>query len=157
MDAGPRKAPRNKVKYFGQAAGINSPSEVKAEGSRYMNTDGPIHRRTSRIHLAIPIFVYGRTESGDTFKEISITVTINAGGCMIELATPVAKEQPLLLAHMRTGEEIACHVVSHGANSNGKVQVGVRFAHPSPRFWGLAFPPEDWDPANRKRPEPVNR
>ena len=26
--------------------------------------------------------------------------------------------------------------------------------HPSPRFWGIAFPPEDWNPAERKRSQP---
>ena len=26
--------------------------------------------------------------------------------------------------------------------------------HPSPRFWGIAFPPEDWNPAERKRAQP---
>ena len=26
--------------------------------------------------------------------------------------------------------------------------------HPSPRFWGITLPPEDWNPAERKRAQP---
>jgi hypothetical protein len=113
--------------------------------------------RTSRVHLAISVFVYGHNESGSPFQEIGQTVTINANGCLIELETPVVKEQPLLLTNMKSSEEISCNVATIGSVVNGKTQVGLRFGKPSPRFWGLGFPPEDWDPADRKRPGPVKR
>jgi hypothetical protein len=108
--------------------------------------------RTTRLHFAIPVFIYGNKESGAPFNEITQTVAVNASGCLVELATPVVKEQPLLLANMKTNEEMPCSVVTPGSIVNGKAQVGLRFAQPSPRFWGLAFPPEDWDPASRKLP-----
>ena len=111
-------------------------------------------QRTTRVHIAIPLFIYGNHESSAPFKEITQTLTVNANGCLIELATPVVKEQPLLLMNMKTNEEMACYVVTLGIHVNGKTQVGLRFARPSPRFWGIAFPPEDWDPADRKRPTP---
>jgi hypothetical protein len=113
--------------------------------------------RTSRVHLAIPVFVYGYENNGSPYKEITETVTINASGALIELATPVAKEQPVLVVNMKTGESISCHVASIGKAESGKTAVGIRFDQPAPRFWGLAFPPEDWDPASRKRPEPSKR
>ena len=113
--------------------------------------------RTTRVHIAIPVFIYGNNESGPPFKEITQTVEVNANGCLVELATPVVKEQPLLLTNLKTDEEIACNVVTLGNIVNGKTEVGLRFAQPSPRFWGIGFPPEDWDPANRKRPVPPKR
>jgi hypothetical protein len=108
--------------------------------------------RTTRVHIAIPVFIYGNNESGPPFKEITQTVAVNANGCLVALATPVVKEQPLLLTNMKTDEEMACNVVTLGNIVNGKTQVGLRFAQPSPRFWGIGFPPEDWDPASRKLP-----
>ena len=108
--------------------------------------------RTTRLHFAIPVFIYGSKDSGAPFTEITQTLAVNASGCLVELATPVVKEQPLLLTNMKTNEEMACSVVTLGSVVNGKAQVGLRFAQPSPRFWGLAFPPEDWDPATRKLP-----
>jgi hypothetical protein len=109
--------------------------------------------RTSRVHLAIPVFVYGRTKSGNPFKEITQTITINANGALIELATPVEKGQSLVVTNMKTEDDIAVQVVTLGDAVSGKLQVGVRFEEASPRFWGLGFPPEDWDPADRKRPD----
>ena len=121
---------------------------VKAESPRM---------RTSRVHLAIAVHVYGHNGTDAPFQEITQTVTINANGCLLELATPVVKEQPLLLTNMKSNEEISCNVATIGNTVNGKTQVGIRFAQPSPRFWGLGFPPEDWDPADRKRPGPLKR
>jgi hypothetical protein len=113
--------------------------------------------RTTRVHIAIPVFIYGNNESGPPFKEITQTVAVNANGCLVELATPVVKEQPLLLMNLKTNEELTCTVVTLGNIVNGKTEVGLRFAQPSPRFWGIGFPPEDWDPNDRKRPMPPKR
>jgi len=30
----------------------------------------------------------------------------------------------------------------------------IEFMDSSPGFWGIAFPPDDWNPAERKRTEP---
>jgi len=113
--------------------------------------------RTTRVHLAITVTVRGQNAAGTSFSETSQTVTVNANGCLLELATPVAKEQPLTLKNIRTTGEIPCTVVFLGNMANGKTQVALRFEQSSPRFWGLGFPPEDWDPADRKRPEPMKR
>jgi len=133
---------------------------VRVEGSgigRAM-TDGKIIRpRTTRVLLAIPVFIYGNKESEKPFKETTQTAEVNANGCLVELAAPVVKDQPLLLTNMKTNQEMACHVVTLGTIVNGKALVGLRFAQSSPRFWGLSFPPEDWDPADRKRPMPSRR
>ena len=116
-----------------------------------------LRKRTSRIHFAIPVFVYGHSAAGAPFKEIATTQNINANGCLLELETPLVKDQTILLTNMKSNEEIPCHVVTLGNVNEGKTQVGLSFATPSPRFWGLAFPPEDWDPSTRKRPGPANR
>lgn len=113
--------------------------------------------RTTRVHIAIPVFIYGNNEFGAPFSENSQTVAVNPNGCLIQLETRVVKEQPLLLTNIKTDEEMTCNVVNLGNGVNGKIEVGLRFVQPSPRFWGIGFPPEDWDPANRKRPMPHER
>jgi hypothetical protein len=120
-----------------------------------MVVDGPARTRTSRVHLSIEVFVYGYKEGGTPFKEITQTITINANGCLLGLTTPVVKEQQLFLTNLKSEEEVSCYVVSVGNPEDGKLQVAIRFENPSPRFWGLTFPPDDWDPANRKRPAPT--
>ena len=116
-----------------------------------------VRPRTTRVHLAISVFIYGNNESGEPFKEITQTLAVNANGCLVELATPVSKDQSLLLTHMKSNQEMTCTVVTLGKILNGKAQVGLSFAQPAPRFWGLAFPPDDWDPSERKLPMRARR
>jgi hypothetical protein len=125
--------------------------------SKAMADNKFVRPRTTRVHLAISVFIYGNSESGTPFKEITQTLAVNANGCLVELSTPVSKDQSLLLTNMKSNEEMACTVVTLGKIVNGKAQVGLSFSQPSPRFWGLAFPPEDWDPAERKLPTPSRR
>ena len=137
---------------------MNGVARVEGAGiGRPMAESKILRPRTTRVHLAIPVFIYGTKQSEKPFKEITQTVEVNANGCLLELETPVVKEQQVLLTNMKTNEEMPCHVVTLGNVVNGKALVGLRFAQPSPRFWGLAFPPEDWDPADRKRPDSVTR
>ena len=110
-------------------------------------------RQSSRVHLAIPVFVYRIQEQGDPFKELTDTLSVNAGGGLIGLVTPVKKGQKLLLINLKTEESIQCSVMSVHDSKAGKLLVGFAFDQCSPRYWGLTFPPEDWDPAHRKRPE----
>jgi hypothetical protein len=121
-------------------------------------TDVKFNRqRATRVQLAIPVVITGSNQLGMPFKEITQTLAVNSNGCLVELVAPVIKEQALVLINSKTNKEMACNVVTLGNNVKGKTQVGLRFAEPSPRFWGLAFPPEDWDPSTRKLPDPVSR
>lgn len=112
----------------------------------------PSTRQSSRVHIAIPVFIYGCEEQGDPFQEVTETVYISAGGGLIGLVAAVKKGQKLLLVNLRTEETIQCSVMNVHANKAGKLLVGVAFDQCSPRYWGLVFPPEGWDPADRKRP-----
>jgi hypothetical protein len=119
--------------------------------------DKTMRPRTTRVHMAIPVSVSGTDESGKPFKEVTETAVIRANGALIELAATVTKEQKLVLTNIKTRAEIKCHVISQRPPQQGKSQVGIHFDESSPRFWGIMFPPEDWDPAERKRPEPQRR
>jgi hypothetical protein len=110
--------------------------------------------RPTQEHVAIPVFIYGHKESGQPFKEINETIAVSANGCLVELLTPVVKGQPLFLTNLKTNEELACSVVTLGNIANGKTEVALCFTQASPHFWGIGFPPEDWEPADRERPAP---
>jgi hypothetical protein len=114
-------------------------------------------RRTHRVQIAIPVLVYGNGDSGDSLNETTQTRVVSATGGLILLTSDVVIGQKLLLININTEEEIICTVATLLDDADGKVAVGIVFDRPSPRFWGLAFPPENWDPAYRKRPEPSRR
>ncbi len=72
---------------------------------------------------------------------------------MVRLAASVEPEEMVVVTNQKTREEVLCRVVSVKAYPNVKSQVEVEFTQRAPRFWGVNFPPEDWNPAERKRPE----
>lgn len=107
-------------------------------------------RRSHRVNIAMPVLVRGK-KGTQPFEESAQTISVNAHGCMVRLATPVARSQEIAVVNIKTAEELPCTVTFLGQKDNGKTEVGVEFAEPSPLFWRIAFPPEDWDPSERKR------
>jgi PilZ domain len=108
-------------------------------------------RRSVRVHISMPILVRGHNGT-QAFQEETVTVSVNAHGCMVRLATQLKKGQEVSLINPKTAEELPCSVIFLGQKEAGKMEVGVEFAEPSPVFWRISFPPEDWDPSERKRP-----
>jgi hypothetical protein len=108
-------------------------------------------RRTQRVQIAMPIIVRGQT-GAQKFEEETNTVTVNVHGGLLLLKTPVNRMQKLSIVNPKTTEEMPCTVVFVGQKESGKTQIGIEFDEPSRLFWKISFPPDDWDPAQRKRP-----
>jgi len=102
-------------------------------------------RRSQRVILSLGVIV--RTEDGPkatSFEEETHTLVVNVHGALIVLAGKVAKGQKLRLTNRATKAEQVCRVANLGPTSEGKTQIGVEFLKPSPDFWRISFPPEDW-------------
>jgi hypothetical protein len=113
-----------------------SPNPLARESAR---------RRSQRVMLNVPISVRTQgTGPSNTFQEDTTTLVVNAHGALIALAGKVEKGQVLRLTNRATREEQNCRVVYSGPIADGKAQVGIEFLQPSPDFWRIAFPPEDW-------------
>jgi PilZ domain len=108
-------------------------------------------RRSHRVHIMMPVLVRG-TKGTQQFEEQTVTISVNAHGCMVRLATAVTRNQGISIINPKTAEELPCTVTFLGPKEGGKTEVGIEFAEPSPVFWRIAFPPENWDPTERKRP-----
>lgn len=121
-------------------------------GGAGATTDKSDRRRSQRVQIVMPVLVRG-TSGGAAFQEEASTVMVNANGCMLMMKTPVVKAQQISLVNPTTTEELPCKVVFIGRKGDGNTEVGVEFAEASPLFWRINFPPEDWNAAERKRPE----
>jgi hypothetical protein len=105
-------------------------------------------RRTQRVQISMPVLVHGRD-----FNEATNTVAVNAHGCLVLLKAKVVRDDQVSLINPKTAEELPAKVVSLGKPEDGKIPVGVEFGEPSPLFWRINFPPEDWfTSSERKRP-----
>jgi hypothetical protein len=98
--------------------------------------------------LSIRILVSGTRIGGQSFSEETLTSVVNAHGALIVLGESVSNGQSITIRNLKSGEELQGEVVDVGSEQAGKFEVGVEFLDPSPRFWRIAFPPEDWSPRN---------
>lgn len=134
---------------------VNSPKQEAvarpsaAEGEvQYSNK-----RRSSRVVIDIPVTVFGQDPNGKIFQEDTTTVTVSTHGACVLLSSEIDAQRPALLINAKTKAEVQCRVVHRREVENGRREIGFDFETPHPRMWGIGFPPDDWDPADRKKPD----
>jgi hypothetical protein len=104
---------------------------------------GRNRRRSQRVLLCMPITVQAGSDRSP-FTEVAQTLVVNAHGALIAMETEVVVGQQIRLQSPVTLDVQLCRVAHVGDDRQGKKRVGVEFSAPSPRFWQITFPPEDW-------------
>jgi hypothetical protein len=104
----------------------------------------PSRRRSMRVLLSLPIRVCGKTTSDQEFEEQTRTLVVNAHGALISIQAAIAVDQPVVVWNKSTNQSRECRVVHVGTPLAGKAQIGIEFVKPSPSFWQIDFPPDDW-------------
>ena len=125
---------------------------MKGSVAKLADQHGSSRRRTQRVKIAIPITVRIPRANASFYEETTETVVVNAHGCLARLAVPLEQDQQIRIINSKSNEEQDCTVVWIGKFTEGKTEVGFEFSQPAPRFWRIIFPPEDWNPADRKLP-----
>jgi hypothetical protein len=125
---------------------------MKGSVAKLADEYGSNRRRTQRVKIAIPIAIRIPRTDASFYEETTETVVVNAHGCLARLAVPLEQGQQIRIINSTSSEEQACAVVWVGKFNEGKTEVGFEFSEPAPRFWRINFPPEDWNPADRKLP-----
>jgi hypothetical protein len=100
----------------------------------------------------MPVEVFGQQANGKVFREETRTTIVNAHGALLILPANIEIKPSVLLINKTTKSEVQCRVISQKETDKGKAELGVEFVSPQPRFWGIAFPPDDWNNADRKKP-----
>jgi len=137
------------------------PTAISKEGNIVSATNLPPtpivkQRRSQRIFLSVHLQVSGKQKNGKAFVEHTTTLIVSAHGAFIHLQEAVLENQLLSIKHDTTGEEIACRVVSVIAGANGLTKIAVEFTRPKPRFWRIAFPPDDWSTKSPEAKRPMS-
>ncbi len=97
-----------------------------------------------RVLLSVPITVAGKMDDGKDFREETLTLVVNAHGALISLNARVKPGQKITIANSVTQQSQECRIAYLGNSQGGKTQMGVEFVSPSPAFWHIDFPPDDW-------------
>lgn len=113
-------------------------------------------RRSQRLLLRVMVTAQRKKKGKETPVEQSETLAVNVHGALILLTPPVEENEVMELTNTKTGESQTCRVVYVGAPEGGRIQAGVEFTTPSPQFWRISFPPEDWGSYGKEaRPAPA--
>jgi len=104
-------------------------------------------RRSERVLLDVPLFIEGRAEGAQEFKEETFTLTVSAHGALIVLAAKVTLGQTLKLTNLKSRDQNEATVAFLGPPYAGLATVGVQFSKPAPDFWAISSPPADWKTA----------
>jgi hypothetical protein len=125
-------------------------ADMKPPASAGAADSAPDRRRSHRVQIAMGLLVRGASGAVN-FQEETKTISVSAHGCMVHLAAKVARGQQITIINKKTAEELGCTVTYLGQTDGAKAEVGIEFTEASPVFWRIAFPPENWDPSERKR------
>jgi PilZ domain len=133
-------------------AGSDSPRLIDSE---YKHRNSVPIKRTQRLRLELPVFVYSSTDQEpEPLHEMARSLVVYARGGVLVLGATVKLGQELLLVNPRSEVQAACRVAGF---EPCPPMVRLEFTEPVPGFWGVAFPPEDGDPAERKLPRVPRR
>jgi hypothetical protein len=103
-------------------------------------------RRSMRVMLSIAVMIRAKNRDGKTFfDEETKTLVVNAHGALIHLRSEVIANEKITITNKATQQSEGCRIVYVGAMQDGKAQVGIEFDSPAPKFWGISFPPADWN------------
>jgi len=101
-------------------------------------------RRSQRLFIQVPVIVEGKLANKSDFSEKTHTIVVNAHGALVELSAALEQGQTVILQNARTNEEAKSVVKLVTPGDSGKFNVALEFKNPSPEFWHISFPPEDW-------------
>jgi hypothetical protein len=99
-------------------------------------------RRSSRLYIRVALVVCGQSPEQQYFQEETTTLSINAHGALVPLATEVTLGQRLLILNPQTWNERAGRVTRLGALEGGRTEVGIEFPEAAPEFWPASAPPK---------------
>ena len=122
-------------------AAIESMSSLASNLSTINN-----RRRSQRVVLRVRVAVIAPGPDKQMVREETETLVVNAHGALIHMNLKIAVGQVVILQNPETSEEQPCRITRCTAIGEGKHEVGIEFLKPAPKFWRVAFPPEDWLP-----------
>lgn len=103
-------------------------------------------RRGQRVLLRVRANAHIATKLKDEEVVPVMTLSVNPAGAMLVSPRNLAAQTRFVLEHAGTKETINCRVVASAKQAPEGFHVPISFDVPSPRFWKIDFPPEDWKP-----------
>ncbi len=104
---------------------------------------GEERRRSQRVLLRMRANIHVNLRGKQVTLDVR-TLSVNPFGAMIVAAENLPSQTRLVLENCVTHEKAACKVVRSAKEMPEGFHVPVEFDTPTPKFWMIDFPPEDW-------------
>lgn len=114
-------------------------------------------RRSERVALKIPVRVEYFADDPGRLSSDTVTIKVSAHGALVQSAWGVPIGRLLLLQNLASLEIQTVRVIFVQYAGNDYFDVGVEFVDPNPKFWGMAFPPDDWSPGHPDAKQGLDR
>jgi len=101
-------------------------------------------RRSQRVLLQIAVLVRTEMPGGKPSQIQAFTLVVNAHGGLLESPLRMAADQQITLINPQTRMEAGCRIMRVEEPVEESFKIAFQFDQPSPRFWPITFPPEDW-------------
>jgi hypothetical protein len=95
----------------------------------------PDRRRSRRLAIDVPVYVYGYGPGNDPFHEETHTLYVSSTGALLLLSAPVEPGDKLLLTNAITQREQVCVVIYVGKRHQRTTEVGITIVESSTGFW----------------------
>jgi hypothetical protein len=104
-----------------------------------------VYRRSTRVTIAIHIFISGVDADGNNVSESVYTQVVNKHGGKIATTHRLAMGTEVLIENRAGGVEAKARVVWMGEEDDARNlhSVGLELLEPQ-NVWGMTFPPDDW-------------
>lgn len=102
-------------------------------------------RRSQRVVIRIPVKLHFTLESRSEVLEAK-TVVVNDHGALLICARVFPTGTRLEVENLRNGRRHPCRVLRVPRITDMGFEVPVEFDSPAPGFWGISFPPPNWEP-----------
>jgi len=104
---------------------------------------GEERRRSQRVIIRVPVTLHMK-QNGQNVKVAAHTVAVNIHGAMVLCSRTFEPETTLEIVNGRTNEKIITRITRAPRDSAEGFLIPVEFTTPSPNFWQISFPPENW-------------
>jgi hypothetical protein len=104
---------------------------------------GDERRRSQRVIIRVPVTLEVSLKGGK-IRVPAQTVAVNTHGAMILCPRNVDPNAPMAVLNERTRQQTGARVSRSPRESSEGYLIPVEFTSPSPNFWQISFPPENW-------------
>src|SRR6476619_3055339 len=101
-------------------------------------------RRRARVALSVPVMVTS-LETGGKYQAMCDTLDVSSGGALLRIRLSLPVNSRLRLDILHSNQVTEARVIRTEKEGIKGWTVGIQRLQQTGNFWGVKFPPKDWE------------